>query len=144
VEVTLFRRDGAVVGREDDQRVVEVAAVLERLHDPCDLGVGGVGGVLHVRHRVVARRRALGVVDTTPHVRGLVDAREADEDAAPAVALLLHDLEDRVGGPDVAAPVRRVVPDDVAVVGGRVELRRVLDGVVRRVAGHHPARAAVG
>ncbi len=65
--------DGPVVGREDDEGVVELVGVLELVDDPGDLGVGGRGGELHVRHRVVAVHLVLRVVDATPHVRGLVD-----------------------------------------------------------------------
>ena len=65
---------------------------------------------------------------------GLVDAGQADEDAAPVVLLVVHDLEHGVGGPDVAALVPGLVADDVAVVGRRVELGRELQRVVDLVA----------
>ena len=48
------------------------------------------------------------VVDAAPHVRGLVDAGQRDEHAAPLL-LVLHRGDRGVGRPDVTALVRRVV-----------------------------------
>ena len=90
-------------------------------------------GELHVGLRVAVGAFGLRVVDAAPHVRGLVDAGEADEQAGPA-RVVLHDVERRVGRPQVAALVARLVADEVAVVLGEVQAGRLLVGVVGLVA----------
>ena len=67
--------------------------------------LGGVGHVLSGSSAPAGYGRH--VVEPAPHVAGLVDAAEGEQHAAPV--LVVHDREGRVGGPDVATRVVRVV-----------------------------------
>ena len=114
---------GGVVGGDHHERLVQDAADLQRVDQLPDLRVGRLGDERQVAHFLVRAGRAGLLVFRAPHVAQLVDPAEAHEHAAPGPVVLDHP-NGSVGGPDVAAKVRRIASGYEAVALERIDPRR--------------------
>ncbi len=125
---------------EHHQGVVELSELFELGEHATELGVGVLGGVLHVRLVVGGTGNRLSVVLSAPHVAGLVDAAHGDEHAGPV--LVRHHVHGSVGDPGVSAEVGVVRPGHEAVAVERVDPGRERFAGAVGVAGVHPVPAA--
>ncbi len=129
-----------VVGRDDDEGLVQSPLVLQGLDDLAHLLVGRLRDERQVPHLLYGARCGVPLASVlgSPHVAELVDAAEADHDAAP-VRMILDHLGRRIGRPDVAAEVRGVEAGHEAVAIERVDVgRRDRAGAVRARALRRP------